>query len=61
MNETYINFMNLSGEELNKDFRRFCIEKGFDINSECSIFTVPSISGHDSYIISQGDNNAKAK
>ena len=53
MIETYINFSNLSGKELDEDFRRFCSEKGFNINGEFSIVPVPCITGHDSYIVSQ--------
>jgi hypothetical protein len=53
MTETYINFNNLSGKELDEDFRRFCSEKGFDMNGKFSIVSVPCLTGHDSYIVNQ--------
>lgn len=53
MTETYINFRNLSDEELNEDFRKFCSEKGFDMKGEFSVVPVSCITGHNSYIVSQ--------
>jgi hypothetical protein len=48
---TYINFKNLDGKELDEDFRKFCLEKGMTNETKFSIAEVPSITGHQSFIV----------
>lgn len=53
MTATYINIMRLDGDELDRDFRNFCKEKGFNMEGSISVVPIPCLSGHDAYIISQ--------
>ena len=49
---TYVNFLRLSGDELDVDFRRACKEHGADDDTEVDVIPVRSITGHDAYIAS---------
>ena len=48
---TYINFRRLDGDELNEDFKRFCLANGMTEETKFSVCRVPCVTGHDSYII----------
>lgn len=50
---TYINFNNLEGDELDKDFRKFCLNNGFTEDDNISVVRLPSITGHDAYLVSK--------
>ena len=52
MTFTYINFNNFKGEELDKDFRNFCIKQGMTDNDKFNVLPVQSITGHQAFIVS---------
>jgi hypothetical protein len=49
---TYVNFLRLSGDELDVDFRRACKEHGAGDDTEIDVIPVRSIAGHAAYIAS---------
>lgn len=51
---TYINFNNLSGADLDSEFKQECFKNGANDNTEVSAMPVNSLTGHDAYLVTLG-------
>ena len=53
---TYINYKNLKDDDLDEDFRNFCLNNGFTEDDRVSVVKARSITGHDAYLVDKERN-----